>query len=82
MLLCLSALNKLGLARTRWIVADMARGIESDQETRFSDTTVSEVMVHVFIVYATYKLPFKKAATVFVKKDLRERNQSPSRRLN
>jgi hypothetical protein len=55
------------LARTRWILAEMVRGAERDQETRFIDAPVNEeVMMHVFHAYAAYKPPFKRTAAVLV----------------
>lgn len=65
------------LARTRWILAEMVRGAERDEESRFVDAAVSEeVMMHVFHAYAAYKPPFKRAAVLVDEKEPAQTSKS------
>ncbi|KII83612.1 hypothetical protein PLICRDRAFT_58314 [Plicaturopsis crispa FD-325 SS-3] len=51
------------LARARWILAEMVRGVAGDGVEGAEDLFVDEaIMLHVFHAYAAYKPPFRRSA--------------------
>jgi len=53
------------LARVRWILAELVRGIQEGADSDFGliDAEINEeIMMHVFHAYAAYKPPFKRSA--------------------
>lgn len=64
------------LARARWILAEMIRGVDSQGHAE-SDTTVNEeVMMHVFHAYAAYKPPFVRSIAPVSKDDVKAEAES------
>jgi hypothetical protein len=55
------------LARTRWILAEIVRGNDMNEDGEHIDAEVTEeVMMHVFHAYAAYKPPFKRRTAPLV----------------
>jgi hypothetical protein len=55
------------LARTRWILAEIVRGNNMNEDGGHIDAEVTEeVMMHVFHAYAAYKPPFKRRTAPLV----------------